>query len=82
MASTWRSPALQLQFINAISTPVVTSYDIKGKDDKPFALALVDVKSQVVVSTRIIASIQHKESKESASRKYYWDDKRRYICSG
>ncbi|GJV35180.1 hypothetical protein Tco_1407657, partial [Tanacetum coccineum] len=58
MASTWRSPALQLQFINAISTPVVTSYDIEGKDDKPFALALVDVKSQVVVSTRIIASIE------------------------
>ncbi|KAJ9559634.1 hypothetical protein OSB04_004794 [Centaurea solstitialis] len=47
-ASTSGSQALQLQFSNGISTPVSTGMDIKGEDDKPFMVALVDGTGEIV----------------------------------
>lgn len=51
MASTSGSQVWQLQFINGISTPISTGDNIRGKDNKPFVLALVDVISEEVVSS-------------------------------
>ncbi|KAJ9559853.1 hypothetical protein OSB04_005013 [Centaurea solstitialis] len=47
-ASTSGSQALQLQFLNGISTPVSTGMDIKGEDRKPFTIALVDGTGEIV----------------------------------
>ncbi|PWA42035.1 Calmodulin binding protein-like protein [Artemisia annua] len=45
-------------FINGISTPVATGIDIKGKDNKPFVLALLDGISGEVVTTGAAASME------------------------
>ncbi|KAL7616262.1 calmodulin-binding protein 60 A [Lactuca sativa] len=50
-ASTSGSPVFQFQFLNGISTPVSTSKNIEGKDDKPFVVALVDQSSGQIVTT-------------------------------
>lgn len=47
-ASSSGSPALRLQFLNGISTPVTTGMDIKGEDHKPFIVALVDETGKIV----------------------------------
>nr|GEX60258.1 calmodulin-binding protein 60 A-like [Tanacetum cinerariifolium] len=55
--STCSSQALQLQFINGISTPVATGNDIKGKGNEPFVLALVNGILGEVVTTGVGASM-------------------------
>ncbi|KAJ9559904.1 hypothetical protein OSB04_005064 [Centaurea solstitialis] len=47
-ASTSGSQTLQLQFLNGISTPVSTGMDIKGEDNEPFIVALVDGTGKIV----------------------------------
>ncbi|PWA91613.1 CALMODULIN-BINDING PROTEIN, Reverse transcriptase, RNA-dependent DNA polymerase [Artemisia annua] len=56
--STSGPQALQLRFLNGISTPVATGIYIKGKDNEPFVLALVDVISGETVTTGIGASTE------------------------
>ncbi|GJY41626.1 calmodulin-binding protein 60 A-like protein, partial [Tanacetum coccineum] len=56
--STSEPQALQLRFLNGISTPVATGNYIKGKDNEPFVLALVDVISGETVTTGIGASTE------------------------
>ncbi|KAJ9559851.1 LOW QUALITY PROTEIN: hypothetical protein OSB04_005011 [Centaurea solstitialis] len=55
-ASTLGSQALQLQFLNGISTPVSTGIDIKGEDHKPFIVALVDGTGKIVNTGAAAAS--------------------------
>ncbi|CAI9264894.1 unnamed protein product [Lactuca saligna] len=50
-ASSSGSWVFQFQFLNGISTPVSTSKNIQGKDDKPFVVALVNQSSGQIVTT-------------------------------
>ncbi|KVH98216.1 Calmodulin binding protein-like protein [Cynara cardunculus var. scolymus] len=55
-ASTSGSQALQLQFLNGISTPVSSGMDIEGEDHKPFIVALVDGTGKIVSTGAAAAS--------------------------
>ncbi|KAI3737295.1 hypothetical protein L2E82_27292 [Cichorium intybus] len=50
-ASTSESPVFQFRFLNGISTQVTTSCNIKGKDNEPLLVALVDPSSGQTVTT-------------------------------
>ncbi|XP_076900376.1 calmodulin-binding protein 60 A-like [Bidens hawaiensis] len=49
--STSRPQSLQLKFLNGISTPVSTGIPIKGNEQKPLLVALVDEISGQIVTT-------------------------------